>query len=349
MPSGSGVYAAVMATGKNSCGAGTGVAADVFPMLLSKEFGVPMRMLIIGRGGQLAEALQKRAGSRGIDADALGRDTLDLVDVEAIRGAVHGAHEAAPINCIVNAAAYTAVDRAEDEPDLAFKINAEAPRRLALAAAEIGIPIIHISTDYVFPGDKTGAYREDDPTGPRNAYGRSKLAGEQGVCSAGARHVVVRTSWVYAATGQNFLRTMLKFGAERDVLRVVADQHGCPTSAGDLAEAVLGIAKQICHSDGTNDLTGIYHFSNRGPTSWHGFAQKIIEHAAELQPHVSWARIEAIGTADYPTKAHRPSNSVLDCGKIERTFGLRSRHWQVALEDVMGCWSRLGTERGARG
>ncbi|MGQ3031182.1 MAG: dTDP-4-dehydrorhamnose reductase, partial [Ferrovibrionaceae bacterium] len=228
---------------------------------------------------------------------------------------------------VVNAAAYTAVDKAESDADQAFLVNRDGPAALARAAAAVGAPLIHVSTDYVFDGTKDGAYTEDDPVAPVSVYGRSKEAGERAVREAAERHVILRTAWVYSPFGNNFVKTMLRLGAEREELRVVADQRGCPTAAADIAAAIVRLA-------GADHGWGTYHYSGAGPTTWHGFAEAIFAGAAARGAKVP-ARVTAIGTADYPTPAVRPANSVLDCSRIDRVHGIVARNWREALEDCL--------------
>lgn len=228
---------------------------------------------------------------------------------------------------IINATAYTAVDKAESEPALAQRINAEAIAELGAAAQRIGARVVHYSTDYVFPGDATQPYREDDATGPVSAYGRSKLAGEQALAASGAQALTLRLAWVYAASGQNFLRTMLRVGAEREHLRVVADQLGAPTPAHWIAQATLRAVDA--------EATGLYHLTPQGQTSWHGYSEAIFEAALARGLLARVPRVEAIRTADYPTPAVRPAWSVLDSGKLERDTGIRLPAWRAGLDEVL--------------
>jgi dTDP-4-dehydrorhamnose reductase len=230
---------------------------------------------------------------------------------------------------VVNAAAYTAVDRAETEPASAFRANAEAPAVIAAACADRGATLVHYSTDYVFDGSGSRAYREDDPTAPLGVYGASKLAGEQAIRASGARHLILRTAWVYAAHGKNFLRTMLRLAAERDELRVVADQVGTPTPASLIADVTAQVLRRAPPRAGT------WHLTARGQTSWHGFAEAIVRgaHARGLLDRVP--RVVPITTADYPTPAARPAWSVLDIGRLQREFEIRLPTWQDGLGDVL--------------
>lgn len=288
-----------------------------------------MRILVIGRFGQTATALLECARARrDIDLIALGRPDIDLETHTEVEDAIIAARP----DLVVNAAAYTAVDRAESEPDRAFAINRDGAAAVARAAAGLGVPLIHISTDYVFDGTKpqAEAYVERDATNPLGVYGRSKRAGEEAVLTAHPASLILRTSWVFSPFGTNFLKTMLRLGAERESLRVVGDQVGNPTSAVDLAETILRIAREL----GTGaPAGGIYHLTNSGSTSWHGFASAIFEASATLggpEP-----RLEAITTADYPTHAIRPANSRLDNSAFTRRFLIAPRTWQEAVREVV--------------
>ncbi|AYF03996.1 dTDP-4-dehydrorhamnose reductase (plasmid) [Paracoccus yeei] len=275
-------------------------------------------LLVFGRSGQVATELARLAP----EATFLDRARADLSDTEACAAAIRDARPAG----IINAAAYTAVDRAESEPDLARAVNAEAPAAMARAAAELGVPFVHVSTDYVFDGSGDRPWRESDPTGPLGVYGATKLAGEQGIAAAGGQWAVMRTSWVFSAHGANFVKTMLRLGAEREVLRVVADQHGGPTPAADIARdcvTMLG-AMQADRARG-----GVYHMAGAPDTTWADFARAIME-----QGRLS-CRIEDIASSDYPTPARRPGNSRLDCSAIERDFGILRPDWRVGLAQVI--------------
>jgi dTDP-4-dehydrorhamnose reductase len=238
---------------------------------------------------------------------------------------------------IINAAAYTAVDRAEDEPEQAMRVNADAVGALGAWAARHAARIVHYSTDYVFDGSATHPYREDDPTRPLGVYGRSKLAGERVLRESGARHLILRTAWVYGARGRNFLRTMLKLGAERDELRVVDDQIGAPTSAGLIADITARVVGRWFDPEksGGRTLDGTYHLVAAGQTSWCGFARAIFERASRVRLLQSTPRVRAIATADYPTKATRPAYSELDTSKLRAAFGVELPDWQTALDDVI--------------
>jgi dTDP-4-dehydrorhamnose reductase len=301
-----------------------------------------MKALILGRNGQLGWALERRLQGR-LDLVALGRDALDLADASAVAAAV----DAARPTVVFNAAAYTAVDRAETEVDAAYAVNARAPGALAAACARHGALLVHYSTDYVFDGTKAGRWVETDPTGPLSVYGASKLAGEQAILETPCAAVILRTSWVYGEHGANFAKTMLRLATERDTLRVVCDQHGAPTSAGRLAEASEAIALQaLAGGDAAGWLgerRGIYHASAAGETTWADYARCVIATAAGLPAFaprltVRAEAIEPIPASAYPTPARRPANSLLDGSKLARTFGVSLPDWR---EDVTAFVQRL--------
>ena len=289
------------------------------------------QVLVTGARGQLGIALQAYGWPDGWAVTALDREALDLRDTDAIAAAVDRGYEGRPWAAVINAAAYTAVDKAEDDQVAAWAVNALAPAALAQACASAGIPLVHVSTDYVFAGDKADAWQVDDPVGPLGVYGASKLGGELAVRSSGARHAIVRTAWVVSAYGSNFVRTMLRLAADRDRLRVVADQRGSPTSAADLAAALATTCTQLV--DDPTAPSGIFHFSNAGATDWAGFATEIFrQSAARGGPH---ATVERIATADYPTRARRPANSLLSHDAIGRAYGIVPRRWEEALSDIL--------------
>ena len=282
-----------------------------------------MRLLVFGRTGQVATELGRLAGP-GLDVTALGRDRANLADADACAAIIAGTDA----DVVINAAAYTAVDRAEEEEALATAINAAAPGAMARASAEKGLPFLHISTDYVFDGSKEGAWVEDDLTAPLGAYGRSKLAGEEAVRAAGGAHVILRTAWVFSGTGSNFVKTMLGVGRDRDRLTVVDDQRGGPTSAGDIAAALVTIARAFHAGRGSS---GTFHFAGRPTTTWCGFAREIFARTGwEKGPE-----IVPITTADWPTPARRPVNSALDCSKILAAYGIAQPDWQAALDALL--------------
>lgn len=286
-----------------------------------------MRIVVIGKTGQVARELAKVGAGR--DMVFLGRDLLDLAKPETIEPALR---EAMP-DVIINAAAYTAVDQAEDERDLAFAVNATGPGEAARVADALGVPFLHISTDYVFDGTKTGRYNEFDPVAPLGVYGESKEAGEQAVRSATDRHAIFRTAWVYAPEGKNFVRTMLRLAADRDELTVVGDQRGSPTSATDLARFLLSAATAC--AEGTDGALDTFHVAGAGEASWAEFAEAIVERGAALGLIDKAPTVRHITTAEFPTKAARPANSVLDCRKAQAVFGVTMRPWQAALEEAL--------------
>lgn len=282
-------------------------------------------ILLFGANGQLGQELSRTCAARGVALTALSRAQADIADGEAARGAID-THRPA---LVVNAAAYTKVDLAETEIEAARQGNEIGPQRLAQACAAAGLPLVHISTDYVFDGTKTGAYLESDAVAPSGSYGLSKAAGEAAVRAAHPRHVILRTAWVYGEFGNNFLKTMLRLAATRDELRVVADQHGCPTATPDLADAILNLAPRLIAGE---DVWGTYHFAGSGATTWHGFASRIVAAQAPLTGRSP--RVTPIATADYPTPARRPANSELDSGKFARTFGFRARRWEEQADTI---------------
>lgn len=291
---------------------------------------------VVGRSGQVASALLRTAEAKGIALAARGRPDIDLEDIQSVAEFLY---ETQP-GVVVNAAAYTAVDKAESEPDAAFRLNAAGPARLAVICAAAGVPLIHISTDYVFDGAKQEAYAEDDAMRPLSVYGASKAAGEAGVRNGCPQHIILRTSWVYDGSGQNFLTTMLRLGATRDVLRVVNDQHGSPTHAGALATAILDIARQIEEDKDPggggrfrSKPWGTYHMTGGGVTTWHGFATEIFRLARAAG--MTTPRLEPIPSSDYPTPAQRPKNSVLDNRKLAGTFGVTLPSWQAGVAAAM--------------
>lgn len=302
------------------------------------------RLLVVGGNGQVGRELRRSlrplgevvATTRDGRLDALDNDAsgaagiaADLADTGALAALVRDLAPAA----VINAAAYTAVDKAETEREAAFRINAEAPGALARACTAAGIPLVHYSTDYVFDGQGARPYREDDPTAPLGVYGASKLAGEEAVRAAGGRHLVFRTAWVYAAHGHNFLRTMLRLGAERDELRVVADQVGAPTPAALIADVTATALAQALARDAQPG--GTWHLAAAGQTSWHGFAEAIFAEAvaAGLLPRAP--RVVPITTADYPAPARRPAYSCLDTDSLRRDFAVELPQWRTALGDVI--------------
>ncbi len=284
-----------------------------------------MKALILGSSGQVAHALIESAGA--IDAIALGRPDIDLADPESVTTAITS-------HCpdiVINAAAYTAVDKAESEPDAAFALNRDGPAAAAKAAHAVGAAFLHLSTDFVFDGTKAGPYLEDDATGPTGVYGQSKLEGEQAVAAAHPQAVTVRLSWVYAAHGANFAKTMLRLAADRDEIGVVHDQRGRPTAAEDIAPALWTLATGLVEKGQSPHR--LYHLGPQGEASWAEFASAIM--AASKAAGGPSAAIKRITTADYPTPAKRPANSVLDCTRIEQDWGIRLPAWEESCEHVV--------------
>jgi dTDP-4-dehydrorhamnose reductase len=286
-----------------------------------------MRLLVFGTTGQVAAELARAAPARGAALTALGRAEADLADPAACAAAVR----VADADAVINAAAYTAVDRAEAEVDFVHAVNAAAPGAMAAAAAARGLPFLHVSTDYVFDGTPGRAWREDDPTGPLGAYGRSKLEGEAAVAAAGGPHAILRTAWVFSAHGSNFVKTMLRLAGERDTLRVVDDQVGGPTPARAIAEALLVMAEALAAGRGT---PGVFHFAGTPAVSWAEFARAIFALRAERGGGAGPV-VQPIATADYPTPARRPLNSVLDCARIRAAYGIERPDWHEGLAAVL--------------
>ena len=289
-------------------------------------------ILIVGGGGQLGQALARASWPDGLSPRILTRAALDIADPSGIATAL----AACPCAAVVNAAAYTAVDAAETDEAAAFAANASGPAFLADATRRAGLPLVHVSTDYVFDGTKTGAYDEDDRTAPLGVYGASKRAGEQAVLSGNPRSIVLRTAWVLSPFRSNFLKTMLRLAGERPILRVVDDQHGCPTSADDIAAAIATITARLIADPAAP--TGVYHFANAGEASWYDLAGEIMARsAAHGGPS---APVEPIASADFPTAARRPRNSRLATARITRDFGIAPRPWQAAVADIVAELSR---------
>lgn len=287
-------------------------------------------VLLTGANGQLGWEVARRAAAAGLSCRAVDRGALDITDADAVTRTIADLRPAV----VINAAAYTAVDRAESDEATTFAVNRDGPTYLAEACAAGGVTLVHVSTDYVFDGTKQSAYTEEDPVVPLGVYGASKLAGEEAVRCLCPRHIILRTAWVYGIHGQNFVKTMLRIARERDTVRVVDDQRGCPTFAGDLADAILELAVRLRDGRVADKGLGTFHCVNQGATTWHGFARKIFEIAAlvlERKPTV-----EAITTAEYRTPARRPANSVLDCSRLSRVHGLTLRPWEAALAEMLG-------------
>ncbi len=289
-----------------------------------------MRVAVTGSKGQVATSLIERAEGK-VEIVALGRPAFDLTD----RAAVIAGLDAARPDVVVNAAAYTAVDKAETEEADAVRVNRDGAAHVAEAAARLSLPLIHLSTDYVFDGALGRPYREDDPTGPTGAYGRSKLAGEKAVADRCADSVILRTAWVYSPFGANFVHTMLRLNETRDEVGVVADQRGNPTSALDIADALIAMAAKV-KDDELSALRGIFHLTGSGEASWADLAEAVFHEAAARGRRLTHVR--RIATADYPTPARRPANSRLDNEKLTRVYGFRLPEWR---QSVAGCCARL--------
>lgn len=288
-----------------------------------------MRILVTGTEGQVAQALAERAAAHGVGVTRVGRPDLDLTRPESVAAAfarVDG-------DVVVNAAAYTAVDQAESEPDLAQAINEIGARAVAEAARRKGIPVVQISTDYVFDGAGERPYGEMDPVGPVGVYGRTKLAGERAVAAANPDHAVLRTAWVYSPFGKNFVKTMLRVAREREELAVVADQHGSPTNALDIADGVVTVCRNLLARPSDGALRGVFHMTGTGYTTWAEFAAGIFETSARYGGPT--ARVRPIRTAEYPTPAQRPANSRLDCSKLGQTHGVTLPPWRQSLESCV--------------
>jgi dTDP-4-dehydrorhamnose reductase len=298
-----------------------------------------VKVLVTGREGQLARGLLEAAEGAGVQLVAIGRPDVDVADEGSVAAAV--ARERPDI--VVNAAAYTAVDRAESEPVVAHAVNALGAERVAKACAANAIPIIHISTDYVFDGAKAGPYREDDPTGPINVYGQTKLEAEQRVAKACERHLILRTAWVHSPWGANFVKTMLRLATTRPSIGVVDDQLGSPTYAPDLAKIVLAVAARAA-ADPAGMRWGIYHAVGSGETNWYGFAREVFQCAAEQGLPV--ADVTAIPASAFPTPARRPANSRLNCDRLRLLLGLELPDWRVGVKDCVARLAKAGQGEG---
>jgi dTDP-4-dehydrorhamnose reductase len=287
-----------------------------------------MRILLTGANGQVGWELSNRGGQRGFEVLALDRTDLDITDPVSVSEEV----DRSGVSLVVNAAGYTAVDEAESKPELAFAANRDGPAYLASACGKAGIPLVHISTDYVFDGQKKGAYLETDPVSPLSIYGKSKAAGEVAVRRQLREHFILRTGWVYGVHGHNFVKTMLRLGRERDEVQVVTDQYGCPTYAADLAETILRIATQFL--EGGQVHWGTYHYCGKGVTSWHGFAEEIFRLASGYES-LKVKRVEPVSTSEYPTAAKRPTSSILDCSVLAKTFNIHPQPWAESLANML--------------
>lgn len=294
-----------------------------------------MRIVVTGRGGQVARSLLERAAALGQEVVAVGRPELDLAESA---DAIGRTLEAAKPDAIVSAAAYTAVDKAEAERDLAFAVNEAGARAIARFAASAGVPLVHLSTDYVFDGAKDQPYRETDLTGPTGVYGASKLAGEHAILECHSDVAIVRTAWVYSPFGANFVKTMLRLAADRDRVSVVADQRGNPTSALDIADGVLKIVANLTSSR-ERDLRGVFHMTGSGDATWAEFAEAIFATSASVGGPA--AQVEHIATVDYPTPAQRPANSRLSCVRLADKHNVSLPNWRCSIDVVVQRLARV--------
>lgn len=290
---------------------------------------VKRRVVVVGRSGQVAHAAFLRLTADGHEVVQIARPNVDLADPDGVKSAI----EAARPDVVVNPAAYTAVDKAEDEPEIAEAINATAAGAVAQAAAGVGAPVIHFSTDYVFDGSKSSAYFEDDPCAPLGVYGRTKLKGERLVAQANPRHIILRTAWVCSPYGNNFVKTMLRLAESRPELKVVDDQHGSPTFADDLARVVSTLVTRVTEPASAGNRFGIFNAANAGETTWCRFARAILE-GARLRGG-PYAPVHAIATCEYPTKARRPAYSLLATEKLRDVHGIEMRTWDNALSNCL--------------
>jgi len=287
-----------------------------------------MKILVPGANGQVGRELIHYGQQAGYELVAATRTDLDITDAHAV---TRWLKQHQP-QVLINAAAYTAVDKAEQEPVQAFAVNRDGAANLARACAEFSIPLLHISTDYVFDGRQSAPYKEGDPVAPLGVYGESKWQGEQRVREYCPQHIILRTSWVFGAQGPNFVRTMLRLAREREELRVVADQRGCPTHAASIARALLQIASALAFRPGS--VFGTYHYCGTPATSWHGFAEAIVAAARPLQA-LTVQRVTPISTEEFPTPAARPANSVLDCSRLQAVFAIQPDDWRSGLQAVL--------------
>ncbi|CAN0653711.1 dTDP-4-dehydrorhamnose reductase [Nitratireductor aquimarinus] len=288
-----------------------------------------MRIAVTGKNGQVARSLETLAQENPhFEVVTLGRPELDLAHPHAARAVL----SAAAPDIVVSAAAYTAVDQAEDEPETAYAVNASGAEAVAQVAEGLGVPLIHLSTDYVYDGTKDAPYVEDDVANPRSVYGETKLQGEKLVAAAHSSPIIIRTAWVYSPYGKNFPKTMLALAQNRDEIGVVSDQSGSPTSALEIARAIQAVAHKIVH-DGGREFAGIYHFAGSGYASWHAFAEYVFDSSRRYGGPS--AKVKPISTAQFPTKARRPQSSQLDCGRFRSTFGYEAPDWRHSVDEVV--------------
>jgi dTDP-4-dehydrorhamnose reductase len=286
-----------------------------------------MKIIVTGHKGMLGSDLLPLLSDAGFDVTGFDIDKLDITDLDDVLKHFEIVHPDLVINC----AAYTAVDKAESDVDAAFAVNRDGPKNLARACSDFNIPLIHISTDYVFDGEVTGAYCEDDAINPLGVYGTSKWEGEEFIRSGLEQHIIIRTSWLYGVNGNNFVKTMIRLSKERDEIRVVSDQHGCPTWTRDLGDAIVKITEQISR-DKNGTPWGTYHFCGDGRTTWYDFTKSIIMNKGRKEKAEKTPKIAPIETCEYPTPAKRPRCSALDCSKITEKFNIKPRRWEKALE-----------------
>jgi dTDP-4-dehydrorhamnose reductase len=297
-----------------------------------------MSMVVFGAQGQIGRELMTLAQARGLDIRGLSHIEADITDGATVKNALARLNPTLAVNC----AAYTAVDRAEHDTELANRINIDGAEIVASACASANIPLVHLSTDYVFDGEKKGAYLESDTPAPINAYGRSKLAGENGVRAMLRDHVILRTSWVYSAHGSNFVKTILRLAGERDELRIVNDQYGCPTAAIDVAEAILAASEKLSARE---NIAGIYHFASPGRTNWCEFAREIVAQQAPITGRTP--KVLPIATSEYLVAAKRPLNSELSSERFAATFGYRAKPWRERVHETIAALLAPDTQRAA--
>jgi dTDP-4-dehydrorhamnose reductase len=295
-----------------------------------------MRIAVTGRAGQVATALAARSGREGLEVISLARPDCDLENPASVLAAVKNTCP----DAVINAAAWTAVDRAETEPEAAYRINATGAEAVSVAAAAIGVPVVQLSTDYVFDGRKPEPYAETDPTGPTSAYGASKLQGERLVAAANANHAVLRVAWLYGPVGSNFVRTMLRLATARDEIGVVEDQFGNPTSAIAVADGIFRVARNLVTQPDNTALRGVFHMTAAGEASWADVAEAVFVGAAERG--LPYARVKRITTAEYPTPTARPANSRLDCRLIAERHGVRLPEWKTSLAETLDMLASKG-------
>lgn len=288
-----------------------------------------VRIVVTGTQGQVVSALRERATALGVQVIAVGRPTLDLADATTILPALAAAQPEA----IVSAAGYTAVDQAEKEPELAYKINAIGAGEVAAAAHLLGVPVVHLSTDYVFDGAKREPYIESDPVCPLNVYGQSKAAGDMAVAAQNPNHAILRTSWVYSPFGKNFVRTVLRLANNRDVLDIVADQHGAPTSALDIADGIIAVVRNLVARPNESSFRGVFHMSAAGHATWADFGEAVF--AASRAAGGPFTSVRRIASVEYPQAAKRPTNSRLNCSRIATVHGVRLPDWHVSLRSCV--------------